>query len=106
MRTHLLLLSTLLLALASCTSTEKSAPQNSPAAPPAETITAPRTESAFRFISYVPETRILSIQFNDGTRTNYTGVPQATYMALLTAPSKHTFFTNAIQPHHPALPDP
>lgn len=74
-----------LLALAACRSDDAAR----------ETPAAVRHE--FKWVGYDRRDGVLAIQFNDGSRTNYAGVPEEVYLDLMRAPGKMAFFTNAIQ---------
>lgn len=71
---------------------------------PSQPVEAPRHD--FKWIGYDPATADLSIQFNDGARSNFVGVPAATYEQLMRSPEKRTFFTNSIQGHYESRAEP
>lgn len=80
-----------------------------PAAPPPpapaqarEPAGEPPPRHDFKFIGYDPSARSLSVQFNDGSRTNYAGVPESVYVEFMRTSGKLGYFTNRIQGRFPA----
>lgn len=96
----------LVLTLFGCRSPTQEAAKRAEAEKAAAEAEALRPRQEFRFISYFPDLQLLSIQFSDGSRSNFTGVGEPVYMGLISAPSKLAYFTNSIQNHFPAKADP
>ena len=62
---------------------------------PSPPVEAPRHD--FKWIGYDPTTASLSVQFNDGSRSNYAGVSPTVYQDFMRSMEKRSFFTNTIQ---------
>ena len=63
---------------------------------------APRHD--FKWVGYDDAKHVLSIQFNDGSRAAFDGVPEPTYLEMMRSPAKMSFFTNSIRGHFSSRP--
>ena len=59
-----------------------------------------RTSSVIADIEYDAGTRTLTVEFRSGRVYQYSGVPPATYRALLNAPSLGTYLNTEITPRY------
>ncbi|HEX6040495.1 KTSC domain-containing protein [Longimicrobium sp.] len=58
----------------------------------------PVESSNIAAVGYVPERRVLQIEFVGGRIYEYAGVPSTVHDGLMRAPSKGTFFARHIRP--------
>ena len=58
----------------------------------------------FKWIGYDDAKHVLSVQFNDGSRAAFDGVPEPTYLEMMRSSAKMSFFTNSIRGHFSSQP--
>ncbi len=61
----------------------------------------PVTSSHLQSVGYDPASRILEVEFTNGSIYQYTGVPAAIYQELMAAPSHGTYFAQYIRTRYP-----
>ena len=64
-------------------------------------IRAPVTSSNLRAVGYNPTSRVLEIEFNDGSVYRYSGVPESVYRDLMSAGSHGRYFAAFIKGCYP-----
>jgi hypothetical protein len=60
----------------------------------------PVDSGTVRAVGYEPETEALHVELTSGALYQFMEVPQPTYDAFVTAPSKDDFLENVLKRHH------
>ena len=63
----------------------------------------PVSSSTIKSIGYIPNTKELQIEFNNGAIFNYAQVSSETWQGLNNSESKGKYFSSVIKPHYTGI---